>query len=1093
MIVLLKAAGAYPTTTVSPINQECIENINHIFYAEQHSHKHSLAHTIMTVTELLRNDENMKQFYRYHRPFKQLIVQLYKKYGAKSQYIRTDPGISYALNHLMRVLYIKNSSDSKQSSNYDYYDHKQFISAQSTSSSSSQQPPRICSNPECKNEETKYKSFKECSHCNGKAGYCSSKCRKEHISYHRKFECTSRISSTSATVTASSSSANNYENYPKQNNNKIYDYLPNSFANRRNSENLFQNNQDMDIYGTISSGYSRTSKRLSKYASLNENHRRVSLNLAKGNSNNYVNMMAQPILKQSNEKVGSTSSSSSSASTSKPTYAKHTSSMKEIKSSNHNQYRRASHLDDDTNFKSKLANTRNMNDIKHQHQQQQMDETNSIHFLRPLKTSTALCLADLTRKHKGVVSDTSSTASGESSSTKLQPIIKKFKSSNTRSSKEQSRKLDTSPPTPKKDSTNLNLSNHKRRHSATATILTTTKTTTTTTTTKTKAKISESADVKSSSSSSSSSASTKNNANKDEKPSTNENKENKNNFDEFFYHGKQETLNNLNINTNEYKSANFFLFKKTPQGQESQESYSDDDDNDDTEDEVEVDDLSVTSSSNTNTSSTNSNKNAEKQSEEDEEEDEEEVEGERLAIRSNLYVKNNYRSSNDDEQDRLSKFKVVKEFEKTLELVQNASNYKLLSSMSTKLSSISNNDENLEGNTLPSQQIQQQSQLANLIQPQLSLASLCYDEINKDGNESDSNGESEEDESNKNTNSNNQNNNDLKKTSSSKLKNFNFIINNSIESHMLTNSFHVNQASKLNRRPSTTNSNYQYVDEEEMSLFKNKNDSLNNPSKIVADYKTFKIPLLTINGSVDELASHQVQQQNVPLSLQPINEDNFVKPAPPPALKSNKFSELKVFNNLDVENQPPIQQQQQQTTKIKSNPQLNALLTADLPKNSTPIFTDSNTAAILLNKRKQLLNAKLDLTIAPPSSSVQILNIQQNEQRKPTFLVPKVPTNNKFSSNSLSALQKEQDQCQQQQNPTQSSQQELPVITLDETIQLANGVIGGSGALNLSKIYSIETAVSTDLVSVAKTEIPKDLKKCFKDEIKKDKSKCLIS
>ena len=388
------------------------------------------------------------------------------------------------------------------------------------------------------------------------------------------------------------------------------DLQPSSVA-----RNLFHNNQDMDIYGTISSGYSRTSKRLSKYASLNENHRRVSLNLAKGNSNNYVNMMAQPILKQSNEKVGSTSSSSSSASTSKPTYAKHTSSMKEIKSSNHNQYRRASHLDDDTNFKSKLANTRNMNDIKHQHQQQQMDETNSIHFLRPLKTSTALCLADLTRKHKGVVSDTSSTASGESS-TKLQPIIKKFKSSNTRSSKEQSRKLDTSPPTPKKDSTNLNLSNHKRRHSATATILTTTKTTTTTTTTKTKAKISESADVKSSSSSSSSSASTKNNANKDEKPSTNENKENKNNFDEFFYHGKQETSNNLNINTNEYKSANFFLFKKTPQGQESQESYSDDDDNDDTEDEV--DDLSVTSSSNTNTSSTNSNKNAEKQSEEDE-------------------------------------------------------------------------------------------------------------------------------------------------------------------------------------------------------------------------------------------------------------------------------------------------------------------------------------------------------------------------------------------------------------------------------------------------------------------------------------------
>lgn len=49
----------------------------------------------------------MKLFYKCHRPFKQLIVQLYKKNGAKSEYIRTDPGISYSLNHLMRVLYIK--------------------------------------------------------------------------------------------------------------------------------------------------------------------------------------------------------------------------------------------------------------------------------------------------------------------------------------------------------------------------------------------------------------------------------------------------------------------------------------------------------------------------------------------------------------------------------------------------------------------------------------------------------------------------------------------------------------------------------------------------------------------------------------------------------------------------------------------------------------------------------------------------------------------------------------------------------------------------------------------------------------------------
>ena len=166
MVVLLKAAGAYGGVGgTSVAGQERVEQINHIFYAEQHSNKHSLAHTIMTVTELLRNDDNMKLFYRYHRPFKQLIIKLYKKYGAKSQYIRTDPGISYALNHLMRVLYIKNaltsaasassgisSANSAASSNA----HKQLSSKNLAALNNNEsKAPRICSNPECKNEETK--------------------------------------------------------------------------------------------------------------------------------------------------------------------------------------------------------------------------------------------------------------------------------------------------------------------------------------------------------------------------------------------------------------------------------------------------------------------------------------------------------------------------------------------------------------------------------------------------------------------------------------------------------------------------------------------------------------------------------------------------------------------------------------------------------------------------------------------------------------------------------------------------------------------------------------------------------------------------
>lgn len=164
MIVLLKASGAYPTI----VNNDQVEQINHIFYAEQHTNKHSLAHTIMTVTELLRNDENMKLFYRYHRPFKQLIIQLYKKYGAKSLYIRTDPGISYALNHLMRVLYIKNTMPNTNSSSNgagltgSTLDNKKQQSSKSLNGKKKSneielksQQPRTCSNPECKNEETK--------------------------------------------------------------------------------------------------------------------------------------------------------------------------------------------------------------------------------------------------------------------------------------------------------------------------------------------------------------------------------------------------------------------------------------------------------------------------------------------------------------------------------------------------------------------------------------------------------------------------------------------------------------------------------------------------------------------------------------------------------------------------------------------------------------------------------------------------------------------------------------------------------------------------------------------------------------------------
>jgi hypothetical protein len=186
--------------------------------------------------------------------------------------------------------------------------------------------------------------------------------------------------------------------------------------------------------------------------------------------------------------------------------------------------------------------------------------------------------------------------------------------------------------------------------------------------------------------------------------------------------------------------------------------------------------------------------------------------------------------------------------------------------------------------------------------------------------------------------------------------------------------------------------------------------------------------------------------------------ENVPKP-PISTLRNNKFSELKVFNHLAEENN------ETQTTKsVSLNP-----VAGDLPKNSTPIFTDSTTAALLLNKRKQLLNAKLDLTIAPPAllpmQGAGAKSSQMERKSSSQFLLAPRPATSLAASKQLATV-------------------------FDETIQLS-----GSGALNVSKMYSIENATSTNLVSVAKTDMPRDLKKCFKDEIKeikKDKSKCSI-
>lgn len=78
-----------------------------------------------------------------------------------------------------------------------------------------------------------------------------------------------------------------------------------------------------------------------------------------------------------------------------------------------------------------------------------------------------------------------------------------------------------------------------------------------------------------------------------------------------------------------------------------------------------------------------------------EEADEDEVESERWSVTTNnahnnienlqgkrmISVNESTESINEDEQDRRSQFKVIKEFEKTMEFVKNASNLKVMGSL----------------------------------------------------------------------------------------------------------------------------------------------------------------------------------------------------------------------------------------------------------------------------------------------------------------------------------------------------------------------------------------------------------------------------
>jgi hypothetical protein len=414
------------------------------------------------------------------------------------------------------------------------------------------------------------------------------------------------------------------------------------------------------------------------------------------------------------------------------------------------------------------------------------------------------------------------------------------------------------------------------------------------------------------------------------------------------------------------------------------------------------------------------------------------------------------------------------------------------------------------------------------------------------------------------------------KNSKSQLKGVNLIINNSIDSHMLTNSFNLkstaaiksdnNPSKKLQklkqkeandtRKSQCTQAVYLGHDNEQKINEEEEANSFKIPPQPPTS-KSFKLPTILINGqhsnqsqysSNYENVYYTATNQNVPLSIQPIilNQASSASATSPLYgsvrlnKKSGKFNELKVFAQETIENQlikpaPNQQQQQQQTTDTTiSSSNSNEMKSNEfkLITNSTPLFNDTNNAAELHSRRKQFLNAQLNLTIAPPpvtanqaifavpkiptpvnqdktinnapkpppfSSSTPMVNSNQLNYNYHHQQAAEANGNRFFKMSSLKPNKSKQNLAtathenikEEEFEPTQQQQQQLQK-KFDVCDQLMPS-IGGTqvtGSLNLSRISAITS--DTNLVNVVKTEIPKELKKCMKEELKKDKKNCVI-
>lgn len=189
------------------------------------------------------------------------------------------------------------------------------------------------------------------------------------------------------------------KNFNQPSNLQLNPIMTNGQINRRASDNLqykikytkplnLVNDDDFLIQkgDAPHQSLSRT-KRLSKYTSMSNENRRNSLNLVKTRRNDVDAVEADT---QAVELYELRSKSNENNLADKPPhhYAKHTNSMKEIKSSRLNSF-------DNDDIRSRISNSRNPNN----------NDNSTMNFAKPLKTSTALCLPDLTDKRLSSIFD----------------------------------------------------------------------------------------------------------------------------------------------------------------------------------------------------------------------------------------------------------------------------------------------------------------------------------------------------------------------------------------------------------------------------------------------------------------------------------------------------------------------------------------------------------------------------------------------------------------------------------------------------------------------------------------------------------------